>query len=219
MNRILIARLAEARVMPIVSVGGEAEAIALVDDLVEAGAAAIEILFRHPRAANVLHHCRTRHRHILLAAGTIMDTELGRQAAEAGADFMISPGLTPSLAAFAATTSLPLIPGAQTPSEVMLAAEHGFQVLKFYPAEPNDAAAILKDYANVFPSIYFIPTGGIGEPSLAKYGALPNVLAVGGSWTHGRLPPGSERPAEVANALRRARSLLGAGPDIVAPAS
>ncbi|CAH1687527.1 4-Hydroxy-2-oxoglutarate aldolase [Hyphomicrobiales bacterium] len=218
MNPTLIARLAEARVMPIVSVGGEAVTIALVDDLVEAGAAAIEILFRHPKAPDVLHHCRARHRRVLLAAGTVMDAKLGRQAAEAGADFMVSPGLTPSLAAFAATAPLPLIPGAQTPSEVMLAAEHGFQVLKFYPAEPNDAAAILKDYANVFPGIYFIPTGGIGEPSLAKYGALPNVLAVGGSWTHGRLPPASERPAEVVEALRRARSLLGTGPDIVVPA-
>lgn len=206
------ARLAEARIMPIVSVGDLAETVALVDDLAGAGAAAVEILFRHPAAPDVLRLSRRRHPNLLLAAGTVINAELVGKAVDAGADVLVSPGLTPTLARTASGFSLPLIAGVQTASEVLLAAELGFKVLKFYPAEPNNAAAILKDYANVFPDILFVPTGGIGEAALPVYAGLRNVVAVGGSWLHAGLAPGDGRRSTMTANIARARALLGPSP-------
>ncbi|MBS7702881.1 bifunctional 4-hydroxy-2-oxoglutarate aldolase/2-dehydro-3-deoxy-phosphogluconate aldolase [Chelatococcus asaccharovorans] len=210
MSREWIGRLGAARVMPIVSVGDVDAATALVDDLVAGGAEAIEILLRSPRAPEVLRLCRRRHPEVLLAAGTVINAAGVGLAVEAGADVMISPGLTPALAAAALSSPLPLVPGVQTAGDVMLAAEYGLDVLKFYPAEPNDAATILKDYANVFPGTLFVPTGGIGEAALPKYASLRNVLAVGGSWLHAGLLPGATRPAALSRNMSEARRLLGA---------
>lgn len=203
--------IARARVLPIVSVKDVEGTTALVDDLVAAGIGAVEILFRHPAAADALRACRRRHPGLLIAAGTILGAAARDAAVEAGADVLIAPGLTPELAALCRDGPLPLLPGAQTPSEVMAALGAGFQVLKFYPAEPNGAPAILRDYANVFPDAVFVPTGGIVEAVLERYAGLPNVLAVGGSWLQAGLEPGPGRSSALAGRVARARALMGAG--------
>ncbi|MCX5512921.1 bifunctional 4-hydroxy-2-oxoglutarate aldolase/2-dehydro-3-deoxy-phosphogluconate aldolase [Kaistia algarum] len=206
----VLERLAAARIVAIVSVGDVEGAVALVDDLAAAGVETVEILFRNADAPKALVRCRARHPEMLLAAGTIVTADLCRQAVEAGADLMISPGLTPALAAASRTVPLPLIAGVQTASEVMAAAELGLRLVKFYPAEPNGAPAILRDYANVFPAMRFVPTGGIGEAQLAAYGALKNVAAVGGSWLHAGLDPGPERVTILTQRVARAKGLMGA---------
>lgn len=203
-------RLSAARMMPIVTVREVGEAVALVDDLVEAGVAAVEILFRSAGAPEALARCRERHPRLLIAAGTILSAELCARAADSGADFMVSPGLTPELAAAAKASPLPLLPGAQTASEVMAAEGLGFTALKFYPAEPNGAPAILRDYTNVFPAVRFVPTGGIGEAQLPAYAALRNVAAVGGSWLQAGLDANEGRRGELAARVTRAKAILGA---------
>jgi len=179
-------RLSAARMMPIVTVRAVGEAVALVDDLVEAGVAAVEILFRSAGAPEALARCRERHPRLLIAAGTILSAELCARAADSGADFMVSPGLTPELAAAAKASPLPLLPGAQTASEVMAAEALGFTALKFYPAEPN------------------------GAPQLPAYAALRNVAAVGGSWLQAGLDANEGRRAELAARVMRAKEVLGA---------
>jgi 2-dehydro-3-deoxyphosphogluconate aldolase/(4S)-4-hydroxy-2-oxoglutarate aldolase len=202
--------LANARVLPIVAVKDVESTVALVDDLVAAGINAIEILFRNVAAPAALRACRDRHPRLLLAAGTILGTAARDAAISAGADCLIAPGLTPELAAICRDSRLPFIPGAQTASEVMAALTAGFDLLKFYPAEPNGAPDILRDYANVFPEVSFLPTGGITEGTLARYAALTNVVAVGGSWLQAGLMPGPDRATALGWRVARARSLMNA---------
>lgn len=203
-------RLSAARILPIVSIGTGQDAGRVVDALVAGGATAVEILFRHADAAALLSACRRRHPQLLLAAGTVMTANAAAAAREAGADMAISPGLTPALAAACADLSLPLLPGAVTPGEVMAAVELGFDLLKFYPAEANAAPVVLADYARVFPGVAFVPTGGIDQAALARYAPLSNVAAVGGSWLHAKAGEG-DLAATVAERIAAARAVLGPG--------
>jgi 2-dehydro-3-deoxyphosphogluconate aldolase / (4S)-4-hydroxy-2-oxoglutarate aldolase len=205
-------RLAAARIVPIIAVSDPDTTVALVDDLVAAGIAAVEILFRHPDAPTVLARCRSRHSLLFLAAGTILTSARADAAVRAGADLIISPGYTAEHARDWASRPVPVLPGAQTASEVMAASAAGFTTLKFYPAEPTDAPAVLRDYANVFPDVRFVPTGGIGEAALARYAPLRNVLAVGGSWLHADLPPSADRVARLGERIAKARALMGPSP-------
>jgi 2-dehydro-3-deoxyphosphogluconate aldolase/(4S)-4-hydroxy-2-oxoglutarate aldolase len=178
----LAARLRAAGIVPVISVSSIEATLSLVDDLVEAGLDLVEIVLRNPLALDALRAVRMRHAEITIAAGTVLDAHRYRDAVEAGADFAIAPGLEPGLAAYGQTAAIPLVPGAQTASEVMVARAAGFTTLKFYPALPANGAEVLVDYANVFPDVVFMPTGKITEASLPAFAALKNVAGVGGSW-------------------------------------
>ena len=101
---------------------------------------------------------------------------------DAGAQFAVSPGLTPSLAEGAQGAGISLLPGVATASEAMLALEAGFTFLKFFPAETSGGAAALKALAAPLPDIRFCPTGGLNAQNAGAYLALPNVACVGGAW-------------------------------------
>jgi 2-dehydro-3-deoxyphosphogluconate aldolase/(4S)-4-hydroxy-2-oxoglutarate aldolase len=99
-----------------------------------------------------------------------------------GARYALSPGATPALLEAAAGSELPFIPGIATASELMGALEHGFQMVKFFPAVSSGGIPALKALAGPFPQARFCPTGGIDEKNARDWLALPNVVAVGGSW-------------------------------------
>jgi 2-dehydro-3-deoxyphosphogluconate aldolase/(4S)-4-hydroxy-2-oxoglutarate aldolase len=105
-----------------------------------------------------------------------------KAATDAGAVFMISPGLTPVLLEAACAQSVPLIPGISTISELMQGMEFGLDHFKFFPAEASGGIKSLKSIAGPFPDITFCPTGGINPDNATSYLALPNVACVGGSW-------------------------------------
>ena len=103
-------------------------------------------------------------------------------AVDAGADFLVSPGTPAGLAQALADAPVPTIPGCATVSEALELAAFGFPVLKFFPAEPSGGLRWLSAVAEPLPEIRFCPTGGVNGDNAASYLALPNVLAVGGSW-------------------------------------
>src|SRR5207237_3322085 len=117
-----------------------------------------------------------------VGAGTLLRAADVATAVQAGAGFLVSPGLTPELAAAALAAELPYLPGVATPSEVMAARALGLCVMKFFPAEALGGAAWLRALAPVFPGVAFCPTGGIDETRAAEYLTLANVPMVGGSW-------------------------------------
>jgi 2-dehydro-3-deoxyphosphogluconate aldolase / (4S)-4-hydroxy-2-oxoglutarate aldolase len=176
------ARLRVARVVPVVTVATEERGCETVDRLVEAGASLVEIALRSQAAMKVLATTRKRHPHIALAAGTVLDPTLYDAAVSIGADFAVSPGFDKPLAEYARNGSMPLVPGAVTASEVMVANRLGYTILKFYPAEPTISPAVLADYANVFPKTQFMPSGPMSPSILPAYAVLPNVLCFGGNW-------------------------------------
>jgi len=114
--------------------------------------------------------------------GTLMSAEDVQTARQAGAQFGVSPGLTPELAATVQTAQFPFLPGVATASEVMQARAWGLKELKFFPAQGPLGAAWIKDMSGVFPDVLFCPTGGIRPPDIPAYLKLPNCCTVGGSW-------------------------------------
>lgn len=172
----------DARVVPVLSIERAADAVPLARALVKGGIGVVEITLRTPEAPAAIAAVAREVPEIVVGAGTILRAADVTRAVEAGARFLVSPGLTPELASAGIATGLPFVPGVATPSEVMVARDFGFSFLKFFPAEPLGGVAVLKAMAPVFPGIVFCPTGGITAESAPRYLELPNVAMVGGSW-------------------------------------
>ena len=169
-------------VIPVLTIDRERDAVPLARALFDGGLPVIEITMRTAPAATAIAAIRRELPALIVGAGTLLRAADVAAAAQAGARFLVSPGMTPELAAAALATELPYLPGVATPSEVMAARALGICVMKFFPAEALGGVAWLSALAPVFPGIAFCPTGGIGEANAADYLALPNVPFVGGSW-------------------------------------
>jgi 2-dehydro-3-deoxyphosphogluconate aldolase / (4S)-4-hydroxy-2-oxoglutarate aldolase len=169
-------------VIPVVTVARAADAVPLATALLRAGLRVIEVTLRTPEAAAAIREIARRVPDAIVGAGTVLTGADVTRAVEAGARFLVSPGLTPDLVAAGLGSELPYIPGAVTPSEVIAAREHGFSLLKFFPAAASGGIEALRQLAPVFPGIAFCPTGGVGEANAAEYLSLANVPMVGGSW-------------------------------------
>ena len=118
----------------------------------------------------------------MVGAGTVINAELAEMAKDAGAEFIVSPGLNPSTVEWCIDNKMPVFPGVATPSEVELALSYGLTHLKFFPAEALGGIKMLKALSGPFPQIKFMPTGGINEENYVAYRELKNVFCVGGSW-------------------------------------
>jgi 2-dehydro-3-deoxyphosphogluconate aldolase/(4S)-4-hydroxy-2-oxoglutarate aldolase len=169
-------------VMPVVVVEYVEHAVPVARALVAGGLPAIELTLRTPVALDAIRAIADEVPEILVGAGTVTTPDLAKLAADAGARFLVSPGLTPSLLSALQDTGLPFLPGTATVSEVLAALEAGCAELKFFPAEASGGAAYLKAIASPVPTARFCPTGGITLASAPSYLALPNVGCVGGTW-------------------------------------
>ncbi len=169
-------------VVPVVVVDDAAHAVPLARALVAGGLPVIELTLRTPAALDAIRAIADEVPEILLGAGTVVTPGQAKEALDAGAQFLVSPGSTPALLGAMADTGLPFLPGTATVSEVLAVLEAGFSELKFFPAEASGGAAFLKAVGAPVPAARFCPTGGITASSAASYLALPNVGCVGGSW-------------------------------------
>jgi 2-dehydro-3-deoxyphosphogluconate aldolase/(4S)-4-hydroxy-2-oxoglutarate aldolase len=169
-------------VIPVVTIARAADAVPLAEALLRGGLRVIEVTLRTPEAPAAIRAIARALPDVVVGAGTVLTGADVTRAVEAGARFLVSPGLTADLVAAGLGSELPYIPGAVTPSEVIAAREHGFSLLKFFPAEAFGGIEALRQLAPVFPGIAFCPTGGVGAENAAQYLSLPNVPMVGGSW-------------------------------------
>ncbi len=169
-------------VIPVLTIGRAADAVPLAAALVRGGLRVIEVTLRTPEAPAAIREIGRRVPDAVVGAGTVLTGADLSRATEAGARFLVSPGLTPELAAAGRAGNLPYLPGAVTPSEIMAARELGFSLLKFFPASAAGGTEMLRAYAAAFAGIGFCPTGGITAESAAAYLALINVPLIGGSW-------------------------------------
>lgn len=174
--------LDRAPVIPVVVVDDVEHAVPIARALVAGGVPVIELTLRTPVALDAIERIAAEVPEILLGAGTIVDPSQAKQAAAAGAQFLVSPGSTRALLGAMADTGLPHLPGVATVSEILSAMEAGYSELKFFPAEAAGGADYLKSVNGPIPSVRFCPTGGISPANVASYLALPNVGCVGGSW-------------------------------------
>ncbi|HEY5628849.1 MAG TPA: bifunctional 4-hydroxy-2-oxoglutarate aldolase/2-dehydro-3-deoxy-phosphogluconate aldolase [Candidatus Limnocylindrales bacterium] len=176
------ARLAELRVVPVVSIDDAADAVGLADALAAAGLPMLEITFRTEAAADAIAAIRAARPDVLVGAGTVLDAATVDRAMAAGAAFLVAPGFSPAVVARAAEHGVAMLPGALTPTEIEMALAAGFRLLKFFPAEASGGVRYIKAVAAPYRGVRFVPTGGVTPANLAEYLALPAVAACGGTW-------------------------------------
>jgi len=166
-------------VLPVMVIPDLSQAVPLAEALMKGGIKVLEITLRTPCALDAIREISNAFPEAVVGAGTVLTPADAEAAAKAGAKFLVSPGLTETLAK---QDFCPLLPGVATSSEVMQALEWGFTHLKFFPAVPAGGTAYLKGIGGPLPQAKFCPTGGVDPRNAAEFLALPNVLCVGGSW-------------------------------------
>ncbi|WQV07590.1 bifunctional 4-hydroxy-2-oxoglutarate aldolase/2-dehydro-3-deoxy-phosphogluconate aldolase [Helicobacter pylori] len=169
-------------IVPVVVIEDLKDAVPLAQSLVEGGVPIIEVTLRSNCALEAIELIAKNVPKMRVGAGTILNSNQLEQAQNRGAEFLISPGLTPSLLEYAKKKDMPLIPGVSSSSEVMQALELGYSALKFFPAEYCGGAKLLNAFNGPFKGVKFCPTGGISVDNMHAYLKLENVLCVGGSW-------------------------------------
>lgn len=174
--------LSGPRVVPVLVLDDPTDAVSLAKALVAGGLTTLEVTLRTPKALACAEAIAAKVPDALVGLGTLVRPGQFAQARDAGARFLVSPGLTETLAQAAKDTGLPYLPGIATVSEALIAWEHGFRELKFFPAMLNGGVPALKGMAPLIPEVRFCPTGGIKAETLRDFLALPNVFTVGGTW-------------------------------------
>jgi 2-dehydro-3-deoxyphosphogluconate aldolase/(4S)-4-hydroxy-2-oxoglutarate aldolase len=169
-------------VMPVVVIADVTDAVPTAEALLAGGVRVIELTLRTPVALEAIERVAAEVPGIVVGAGTVTSPDQAKQAADAGAAFLVTPGCTDRLLDAAFDCGLPFLPGASTVSEAMRLAERGLTALKFFPAEASGGIAYLSSIGGPLPGLRFCPTGGITVKSAPDYLALPNVGCIGGSW-------------------------------------
>ena len=174
--------LSRIGIIPVVVLEDAAQAVPTARALLAGGIATAEITFRTDAAAQSIARISKEVPELLVGAGTVTSVDMARQAMEAGARYIVSPGLNPEVVRWCQAHELPVLPGVTTPTEIESALALGLDTLKFFPAAAAGGIAMLKALRGPYPGVRFVPTGGISAQNVADYLALPNVLACGGSW-------------------------------------
>lgn len=169
------------RLVPVVVIDDIATAGPLAEALVLGGLPVAEVTFRTAAAAAAIKVMADRG-DVIVGAGTVLSVQQVDQAVEAGARYIVSPGLGEKVVARCQELGVPVLPGATTATEVQRAIELGLSVVKFFPAGTSGGAPAIKALAAPFPQVSFVPTGGVGPGNLGDYLSIPSVVAVGGSW-------------------------------------
>jgi 2-dehydro-3-deoxyphosphogluconate aldolase/(4S)-4-hydroxy-2-oxoglutarate aldolase len=182
MSTAMVEILKRAPVVPVIVINDLAHAVPLADALVAGGLPVLEVTLRTPMGLAAVEAMRRAVPEAIVGVGTLSTPAQFAEAAQAGAQFGVSPGLTPALIEASRTTSFPFLPGVATASELMRAREAGFRQCKLFPAQQAGGTGALRAFHSVFPDVGFCPTGGVHQDNALEYLSLPNVLCVGGSW-------------------------------------
>ena len=181
MNAVL-EKIAELKVLPVIKIDNPAYTKPLCEALIAGGLPAAEITFRTACAAEAIAEARKLFPEMLVGAGTVLSVEQVKAAVDAGTQFIISPGLNPTVVSYCVENNIPVTPGVVTPTEIELAMSFGLDVVKFFPAEAFGGVKTIKALAAPYRMMKFVPTGGITPDNLADYLACPAVFACGGSF-------------------------------------
>ena len=181
----LMERFSNAGVVPVVVLEDAGQALSTARALLAGGIDVMEITFRTDAARDAIQIVAEQCPDMLVGAGTVCSVEQCRQAAEAGARFIVSPGFDPCVVDWCLEHELTVLPGCVTPSEIMEALSRGISTVKFFPASIYGGLEAMKALSGPFVGLQFVPTGGINAANLAEYAKAPFVRAVGGSWLFG----------------------------------
>lgn len=197
-----------APVIPVLTLEKGVDPAALAETLVEAGLPVIEVTLRTPGALDAVRKMSWVDGAIV-GAGTVLNEAMLGQAIDAGARFIVSPGLTDLLGKAAIASQVPYLPGVATAGDIMRGLDLGLDRFKFFPAETAGGLPALKALAAPFGAVRFCPTGGIREESAPQWLAHPAVLCVGGSWI---VPPDETDLGRIGDRAGAAAALRKPGP-------
>ena len=172
----------QSKYVPVVVLKTLEETVPTLTALKHAGIPTAEITFRTACAKDAIALASREFPDMLVGAGTVINAEQAREAVKAGAKFIVSPGLSASVAEVCREADIPYIPGCVTPTEIMQALDLGITTVKFFPANVYGGLKALKALAAPFPQIRFVPTGGVDRGNLDEFLAFEKVAAIGGSF-------------------------------------
>lgn len=190
-----------APVIPVIVIDDVATAKPLAEALVKGGLPALEVTMRTPAALEAIQEMK-QVPGAIVGAGTVVNTDQLKQVADAGVEFIVSPGLTERLGSAVIEAGIPFLPGIANSADLMTGLDLGLTHFKFFPAEANGGLKALKSLAAPFYQCKFCPTGGVSEANAAEWLAFGPVLCVGGSWVCTGTPEEVEAKARAAAALR-----------------
>lgn len=195
-----------APVIPVLVIDDVAQAAPIAQALVNGGLKVLEVTLRTASALDVIREMK-QVPGAIVGAGTVLNEYALEDALSAGSEFIVSPGLTDSLAKAAIAAKAPLLPGIATSSDIMRGLDLGLDRFKFFPAEANGGIPALKAIAAPFGAVRFCPTGGITAATAPNWLALDAVLCCGGSWLVTKGADGSYDLAAIEAAARAAAAL------------
>lgn len=212
----VIRRIGEVGIVPVVRAATGEDATRAVEAIYAAGISIVEITMTVPNAPAVIRHVVREHGgKALIGAGTVTNAEQAERCIEAGAQFLVSPGLSLAAMAVARAASMLAIPGALTPSELMFAHDNGAKVVKIFPCGNVGGAKYLKSLRGPFPHATLIPTGGVNASNAADYiAAGAFALGVGGELVdaaalrEGNLAKITHAARELVQAVKEARAVV-----------
>jgi 2-dehydro-3-deoxyphosphogluconate aldolase/(4S)-4-hydroxy-2-oxoglutarate aldolase len=173
--------LARLRILPVVVIDDPGRAAALGLALEQGGLPVAEITLRTPDALQALREL-ARVPAMTVGVGSVVRPAQVGEAVNAGAAFVVTPGLSRAVIDECRACGISAVPGVTTPTEILAALDQGVSTLKFFPAEQAGGVHALSAFAGPFPDVRFVPTGGLHPGNVLSYLALPTVLAAGGSW-------------------------------------
>jgi 2-dehydro-3-deoxyphosphogluconate aldolase/(4S)-4-hydroxy-2-oxoglutarate aldolase len=165
----VIRRIGEISILPVIRAANPAEASQAVEAICAGGISVVEITMTVPDAPRVLREVARANSNLLIGAGTVLNARQAELCIDAGARFLISPGLAPQVINTAAKHGMLAIPGAFTPTEVMAAKELDAEVIKIFPCGSGGGPSHIKSLRAPFPDIRFIPTGGVSIKNAEEY--------------------------------------------------
>lgn len=175
-------KLYEIGIIPVIKIEDPNNAVPLAKALIDGGLPAAEITFRTACAAEAIKNITTAYPDMIVGAGTVLTPAQVDAAVEAGASFIVSPGLNPKTVAYCVEKNIPVIPGCSSPSDIEAAIELGLDTVKFFPAEAAGGLPMLKAMSAPYGNIKFMPTGGLNEDNILSYLKFNKILCCGGSF-------------------------------------
>lgn len=182
MQESIIQRINDLGLVPVVAVNDIDTAYKMMSSLIEGGLPCVEVTYRTPCATQSIEILTKKFPEALIGAGTVLTMTQARNAIDAGAKFIVSPGFDEEIVDFCIESDTLVIPGCATATEIMRAIKKGLNIVKFFPAEQLGGTAIINALAAPFSNVKFVPSGGINAYNLSDYLNCKHVFACSGSW-------------------------------------
>ena len=178
----VLEKIQKIGIVPVVVLDDAKDAKPLAKALCEGGLPCAEVTFRTAAAEESIRIMAEEFPEMLIGAGTVLTTEQVDRAVNAGAKFIVSPGLNPEVVKYCVSKDIPITPGTSNPSDIETALSFGLEVVKFFPAEAAGGLNMIKSLAAPYTNVKFMPTGGINANNINSYLAFDKIIACGGSW-------------------------------------